>query len=98
MSENALYRLRQAQGVLRLIERYGEMRLEAACRRALSFGDPSYRTVKGILAASTENDETAEQALPGLGVAPGWLRGREAFSDEETDADDKTDADEEAGR
>ena len=89
LSENVLYRLRQAQGVLRLIERYGESRLEAACRRALSFGDPSYRTVKGILAASTENDETAEQALPGLEIAPGWLRGREAFLDEKSDARDE---------
>ena len=29
-------------------------RLDAACRRAIEVGDPSYRTVKGILAAGTE--------------------------------------------
>ena len=30
-------------------------RLDAACRRALEVGDPTYRTVKGILAAGTEH-------------------------------------------
>ena len=29
-------------------------RLEAACAKAIAAGDPSYRTVKGILAAGTE--------------------------------------------
>lgn len=75
---NALYRLRQAQGVLRLGERVGDDRLEAACRRALSFGDPSYRTVKGILDAGTEND-AVQPVLPGM-VVPAWLRGPDAFS------------------
>ena len=51
LSVNALFRLRQAQGVLRLGQRHGDGRLEAACARALEAGDPSYRTVKGILAA-----------------------------------------------
>jgi hypothetical protein len=40
LSVNALYRLRQAQGILRLGERTGDARLEAACRRALEAGDP----------------------------------------------------------
>jgi transposase len=53
---NALYRLRQAQGVVRLADKHGAERLEAACRRAAAVGDPSYKTVKGILAAGTEHD------------------------------------------
>jgi transposase len=77
LSVNALYRLRQAQGVVRLGERLGEERLEAACRRALSFGDPSYRTVKGILDAGVEND-ALQPPLPGIEV-PAWLRGPDAF-------------------
>lgn len=57
---NALYRLRAAQGVLGLRKKYGDTRLEAACRKAVAVGDPSYRTVKGILDAGTETDPEPE--------------------------------------
>ena len=83
---NVLFRLRQAQGVVRLAERHGDGRVEAACRRALEVGDPSYRTVKGVLAAGTEND-AIQAPLPGLDV-PAWLRGPDAFgAGEHTDAE-----------
>jgi len=81
LSVNALFRLRQAQGVLRLGQRHGDARLEAACARALEAGDPSYRTVKGILAAGTEHDGV-QLPLPGVGV-PAWLRGPDAFGGEQ---------------
>jgi hypothetical protein len=42
---------------VRLRTRYGDDRLEAACRRALAFDDPSYRTVKRILAEGLEQEE-----------------------------------------
>ena len=51
---NALYRLRAAQGVLHLADKHQPGRLEAACAKAAAAGDPSYRTVKGILTAGTE--------------------------------------------
>ena len=54
LAENALYRLRAAQGVLHLADKHQPGRLEAACTKAAAAGDPSYRTVKGILAAGTE--------------------------------------------
>ncbi len=57
MEVNALYRLRAAQGVVHLADKYDAERLEAACRRAIEVGDPSYKTVKGILAAGTEHDD-----------------------------------------
>ncbi|MBP2400752.1 IS21 family transposase [Streptomyces syringium] len=57
---NALYRLRAAQGILGLRKKYGETRLEAACAKSLAVGDPSYRTVKGILIAGTETDPEPE--------------------------------------
>jgi transposase len=76
---NALFRLRQAQGVLRLGQRYGDDRLEAACRRAIDAGDPSYKTVKGVLAAGTENT-SAQGQLAGAD-APAFLRGRDAFGE-----------------
>jgi transposase len=40
--------------LLRLRLKYSDERLEAACVRALSFGDPTYKTVKGILQKGTE--------------------------------------------
>ena len=57
---NALYRLRAAQGVLGLRKKYSDMRLEAACATAITVGDPSYRTIKGILVAGTEADPEPE--------------------------------------
>ena len=53
---NALFRLRAAQGVLGLAGKHGEGRLEAACAAAVAVGDPSYRTIKGILAVGAETD------------------------------------------
>ena len=47
----------------------------------LEAGDPSYRTVKGILAAGTEHDGV-QLPLPGV-TAPAWLRGPDAFGGEQ---------------
>jgi hypothetical protein len=81
LAVNALFRLRQAQGVLRFGPRYGDDRLEAACRRAIEAGDPSYKTVKGVLAAGTEA-AAVQGCLPGTD-APAWLRGAAAFGPED---------------
>jgi hypothetical protein len=78
MELNALYRLRQAQGVVGLAEKYGPGRLDAACRRAINAGDPVYRTIKGILVAGTENGDSPEQLAPS---APAHLHGPEALFD-----------------
>jgi len=48
-ADRVLDNLRAAQGVLRLGERYGHERLEAACERAVAFDNPRYRSVKTIL-------------------------------------------------
>jgi hypothetical protein len=63
LDDHALHHLCQAQGILRLAEKYGGLRLEAACQRALAFGDPAYRTVKTILERGLEGQEEAS-ALP----------------------------------
>jgi transposase len=73
---NALYRLRQAQGVVALADKNGRERLDAACRRAIEIGDPEYRTVKGILKAQTENDGIAPQIVPDV---PAHLHGQAAL-------------------
>ena len=73
---NALHRLRSAQGVVRLAEKYPD-RLDAACARAITAGDPSYRTVKGILTAGTETEPAAEtNEVP---TAPAHLHGPQAL-------------------
>lgn len=70
---NAMNRLRSAQGVVRLAERYPPERVEAACARALAVGDPAYRTIKGILAAGTEREGIEAPRAPS---APAHLHGR----------------------
>jgi hypothetical protein len=63
--------------VVRLADTHGQERLEAACRRALSVGDPSYKTVKGILVAGTEHDGEEQPDVPPS--APAHLHGPEGL-------------------
>ena len=75
----ALYRLRSAQGVLGLADKHGPDRLEAACAKAIAAGDPSYRTVKGILVAGVETDPPPPSS--GDGGASAHLHGPAALFD-----------------
>ena len=50
-------RLRTAGRLLRLAERYGPERLEAASTRALRFDDPAYKTIKRILEQRLDEEE-----------------------------------------
>jgi len=77
LEDSALYRLRAAQGVLGLADKHQPGRLEAACARAAAAGDPSYRTVRGILAAGTERDPAPPAA--GDGGARAFLHGPQAL-------------------
>jgi hypothetical protein len=61
LGDRPLDRLRSAQGVLRLGQRHGAARLEAACARALAVGEYRYHTVKTILAHALD-----AQPLPSL--------------------------------
>ena len=46
---------RSCMGLLKLSEKYSEELLEAACKKALSYtASPSYKSVKNILATSSE--------------------------------------------
>ena len=66
-SNRVLDHLRAAQGVVRLAERYGNQRLDAACARALLFDAPRYRTVKTILENNQEQAvEAANAPLPDI--------------------------------
>lgn len=58
-------RLQMAGRLLRLRQDFSDKRLEAACQRALHFGDPTYRTVKHIL-----KRELDQQPLPDPAPTP----------------------------
>jgi transposase len=49
-------RLPMVGRLLKLRQKFGDQRLEAACQRALFFGDPAYKTVKYILTQGLENE------------------------------------------
>jgi transposase len=78
LADNALYRLRAAQGLIGLADKHDPGRLEAACAKAIAAGDPSYRTVRGILAAGAERDQLP--AAAGDGGAAAFLRGPASFA------------------
>ena len=49
---------RSCMGLLKLADKYSAERLEAACRKALSYtASPSYKSIKNILAAGKEKIE-----------------------------------------
>lgn len=77
LSVNTLYRLRQAQGTIRMEKKYGAARLNAACLRACSYGDPGYRTIKNILEKGLDRFPL-EAAEPDSQV-PAYLHGQEQF-------------------
>ena len=54
LADRPLDRLRSVQAILRLVESVGRERVEAACARALHFGDPRYRRIKDILNAALD--------------------------------------------
>ena len=47
--------------VLRLGKAYGDERLEAACRRALTLGSHSYKSIESILKHRTDGKPLVEQ-------------------------------------
>ena len=66
---------RACLGILRLGKTHGEVRLELACRRALSLGACSYKSLESILRQGLENLPLAQQHLPLLPDDHANLRG-----------------------
>ena len=64
LAERPLERLRAVQAILRLEESVGPVRLEAACGRALFYGDVRYRRIKDILNAALDRDPLPEPTAP----------------------------------
>ena len=69
---------RSCLGILRLGQRYGPERLEAACRRALPAGIHSYKGIKSILDAKLDQVDT-EPALPPTLPGHANIRGKTYF-------------------
>jgi transposase len=71
LADNAMRNLRKAQAVIRLADKYGKERMEAASERSLYFGNFRYRAIKRILErgldeASNEKPPAAQLSLLGL--------------------------------
>lgn len=56
LDDPVLDRLPTVGRLLRLHQKFGDERLEAACERALYFGDPAYKTIKRTLTQGLENE------------------------------------------
>jgi len=56
LADPVLDRLATVGRLLKLRQKFGDQRLEAACQRALHFDDPRYQTIKRILAEGLENE------------------------------------------
>ena len=74
LDDHALYHLRQVHAIIRLNDKYGKERLNAACARANSFGDPAYRTIKNILEKGLDRADSYEPCPVSAGA---FLRGPE---------------------
>ncbi len=78
LDQHHLHFLRQSQGIIRLAEKYGDARLDAACQRALAYGNPHYRTIKTILEKGLE-PRTTEPTPPAIASVGAYLHGPEAL-------------------
>jgi transposase len=84
LSPHAMRNLRKAQGILRLAEKYGAQRMEAAAQRSLSFGNLHYGAIKRILENGLdEPKETAPARAPLSALGKRFLRAPEYFLPEE---------------
>jgi hypothetical protein len=77
LADRIVERLRAAQSTLRLAERYGTTRLEAACQRALAHDSLFYRTVKTILAGGHDQEPLTTAAVTPYACGARFVRDAE---------------------
>lgn len=72
---------RSCMGLLKLAEKYPDSRLEAACKKALSFtASPSYKSIQNILVAGADQPGSSEnESLPTKQKAKGITRGADYY-------------------
>lgn len=61
LNDSVMDYLRAVQGIISLNKKYGNARLDAACRRALAFQSARYKTIKSILQKGLEYASLPEQ-------------------------------------
>ncbi len=76
LADRVLDDLRAAQGIISLGKRFGEKRLEAACKRALDYDNPRYRTTRIILQKGLDQLPPDQGSVHKLGEA---YRGKGRF-------------------
>jgi transposase len=74
---------RSCLGIMRLGERYGGERLEAACQRAVQVGAASYRSVSSILLKGLDRQGQLAAEPAALPPAHENLRGASYYREEE---------------
>ena len=70
---------RSCLGILRLAKRYGEERLEGACRRALLIGSARYKSIKSILRHGLDREPLPEPSQPALPIDHANVRGSKYY-------------------
>jgi len=70
---------RSALGIMRLGKSFGEERLEAACRRALTLGACSYKSIASILRQGLDRRALPEQQDLDLGIEHANIRGADYY-------------------
>ena len=76
LADRPLDRLRAVQAILRLQESVGPTRLEAACERALFYGDVRYRRIKQILNAALDREPLPQPDDPPLAPSQPFIFAR----------------------
>jgi len=81
---------RACLGVIRLADRYGRERVDAACARAVSIGSPSFKTVQSILKSGLDRTPLLEPP-PRAAIDHDNIRGASYFDKEEDNAQRRND-------
>ena len=67
-------------GLLKLAEKYSDTKLEAACKKALSFtASPSYKSIKNILVTGADKLVTASEDSTTTQKSRGITRGADYY-------------------
>jgi transposase len=70
---------RSCLGIMRLGKSFGEERLEAACRRALTLGACSYKSIESILRQGLDRKRVPEQQELELSIEHENIRGSDYY-------------------
>jgi transposase len=71
---------RSCLGVMRLSKRYGDERLQAACRRALATGTCSYKSIESILKNGLDQKPLPQAAKPAPAIEHENIRGADYYA------------------